>query len=95
MTEKIMDINAIHSYLAATLQTKKVKVREIDRVITIIPVDGSAAKENGSMPKLTREELDEMLKDSITESLLGAIPDSGRTLEDYRAERLSKYERSD
>jgi F0F1-type ATP synthase epsilon subunit len=52
MTEKIMDINAVHSYLVTTLQTKKVKVREIDRVITIIPIDGGTAGEKFSCPFL-------------------------------------------
>jgi hypothetical protein len=33
------------------------------------------------------------LKGSITESLIGAIPNTGKPLDDYRAERLSKYER--
>ena len=32
------------------------------------------------------------LKGSITESLIGAIPNSGKPLDDYRAESLSKYE---
>jgi len=40
-------------------------------------------------------DIDAMLKGSITESLIGVIPDTGNTLEDYRAERLSKYERVD
>jgi hypothetical protein len=31
-----------------------------------------------------------MLKDSVTESLIGTIPQSGKTLDDYKAERLSK-----
>ncbi len=28
---------------------------------------------------------------SLVDSLIGAIPDSGKSLEDYRAERLEKY----
>ncbi|MCD8078400.1 MAG: hypothetical protein LUE63_08535 [Lachnospiraceae bacterium] len=31
----------------------------------------------------------------IVDSLTGIIPDNGMTLEDYRAERLSKYETAD
>lgn len=33
--------------------------------------------------------------ENIVDSLTGSIPDNGMTLEDYRAERLSKYENID
>ena len=33
--------------------------------------------------------------EDIVDSLVGIIPDTGRSLEDYRAERLEKYERRD
>ena len=49
-------------------------------------------EENTAMPKLTMNEIDEMLKGSVTESLIGSVPKSNMTLEDYRAERLKKYE---
>ncbi|MCL1995738.1 MAG: hypothetical protein FWG63_05980 [Defluviitaleaceae bacterium] len=39
MTEKIMDITAIPSYLAKKLQVTRVKIREVDHVITITPAD--------------------------------------------------------
>ena len=39
MTERVMDINMINSYLSSILQTKKVKVQELGRVVTIIPID--------------------------------------------------------
>ncbi|MBP5464564.1 MAG: hypothetical protein J6Y13_05265 [Treponema sp.] len=29
--------------------------------------------------------------DALVDSLVGAVPDSGKTLEEYRAERLEKY----
>ena len=31
-------------------------------------------------------------KSDIVDSLIGAIPDTGKTLDDYRSERLKKYE---
>ena len=31
------------------------------------------------------------IQDSIVDSLLGAVPDSGKSLEEYQAERLKKY----
>jgi len=52
MTEKIMDINAISSYLTTTLRAKKVRVRETDRIITIIPIDEAISKKNFSCPFL-------------------------------------------
>ena len=41
---------------------------------------------------LTKNDIDLMLKGSVTESLIGALPQSDMTFEDYRAERLNKYE---
>ena len=52
MIEKTMNITALPSYLIMKLQTKKVKVRESDRVITIIPVDEAITKKNFSCPFL-------------------------------------------
>ena len=52
-------------------------------------------EENTAMPKLTIKEIDEMLKGSVTESLIGSVPQSNMTLDDYRAERLKKYELAD
>jgi len=55
----------------------------------------SLSEEKTSLPKLTMKDIDAMKKGSISESLTGAIPQSGKTLEDYRAERLARYEHSD
>jgi len=55
----------------------------------------SLNEEKTVLPKLTMSDIDAMKKGSISESLTGAIPQSGKTLEDYRAERLAKYEHSD
>ena len=52
-------------------------------------------EEKTAMPKLAMNDIDEMLKGSVTESLIGSVPKSNMTLEDYRAERLNKYERAD
>ena len=53
------------------------------------------SEENAAMPKFTMDEINEMLKGSITESLIGSVPQSNMALEDYRAERLKKYENID
>ena len=39
MTEKVMNINSVLPFLISTLRTDKVKVSEVNRVITIIPVE--------------------------------------------------------
>lgn len=47
--------------------------------------------------KIKKEALTEDAEDvaSIVKSLTGIIPDTGKTLEEYRVERLKKYELSD
>ncbi|MCL2518701.1 MAG: hypothetical protein FWF15_09080 [Oscillospiraceae bacterium] len=52
-------------------------------------------EEKTGLPIFTKNDIDAMLKDSVTESLIGVLPQSDLSLEDYRAERLSKYERTD
>lgn len=44
------------------------------------------------VPTLTKDNIDAMIKDSITESLIGAIPYSNKSLKDHRSEKLQKYE---
>jgi hypothetical protein len=39
MTERIMNINALPSFIVTMLHSKKVRVSESNRVITIIPVE--------------------------------------------------------
>ena len=48
-----------------------------------------------NLPSITKGDIDAMLKDSVTESLIGVLPRSDMSVEDYRAERLSKYEFAD
>ena len=49
-------------------------------------------EENKIIPKLTMNDIETMLKGSITESLIGSVPQSTMTLKDYRTERLKKYD---
>ena len=58
------------------------------KVEVIVSLD----EEKADLPALTINEIDAMMKGSITETLTGIIPQSGKTLNDYRAERLAKYE---
>ena len=48
----------------------------------------------GTLPPFTKSDIDSLLFGSVTESLIGVIPKSSKTLDDYRSERLSKYETS-
>ena len=49
-------------------------------------------EEKRTLPSFTMSDIDSLLSGSITESLIGAIPQSNKTLADYRSERLSRYE---
>ena len=57
------------------------------------PHDG-LPRQTGFPSKLTRRENSEDIERAIN-SLVGVLPDNGMTLEDYRAERLAKYENFD
>jgi hypothetical protein len=69
--------------LPKEFQNKKVEIT------VILP------EEKNEMPKLTAAEMKKMMKGSVTESLIGVLRKSDKSLDDYRAERLKKYERSD
>ncbi|MDR1872976.1 MAG: hypothetical protein LBS60_13835 [Deltaproteobacteria bacterium] len=69
--------------LPQTFKNKRVEV-----IIREIPEDAPT-------PKIDLANIDHMMDGSITQSLIGIVPNSGKTLDDYRAERLSKYERVD
>ncbi|MDR1871698.1 MAG: hypothetical protein LBS60_07210 [Deltaproteobacteria bacterium] len=64
------------------------KNKRIEVIIREIPEDAPA-------PKIDMANIDQMMDGSITQSLIGIAPNSGKTLDDYRAERLSKYGRVD
>jgi hypothetical protein len=52
-------------------------------------------EEEPIMPKLTMSDIDKMLEGSVTESLIGSVPQSDMALKDYQEERLKKYESAD
>ena len=49
-------------------------------------------KEKAKREKTAKDNID---VEAIVSSLVGAIPDTGKTLDEYRNERLKKYEISD
>ena len=79
---QIIDSNSLNGIIALpeVYQNKKVEV-------TV-----SLVEEKRDLPALNKEDLDAMLTGSVTESLIGIIPYSGMSLNDYKAERLHKYE---
>ena len=85
VVKQIIDSNLLSSVISLpkSFQNKKVEV--------IV----SLTEEKTILPKLTMKEIDEILKGSITESLIGSVPQSNMSLDDYRAERLKKYESVD
>jgi hypothetical protein len=58
--------------------------------VTIRAIEGKT-----SFPQIAPDDLDALLAGSVTQSLIGIIPDKGMSLAEYRAERLKKHERTD
>jgi hypothetical protein len=58
--------------------------------IIVFPREPDDSNQSNSL-KMTRSELDAIVKGSIAESLVGTIPDTGKTPDDYKTERISKY----
>ncbi|GHU65221.1 hypothetical protein AGMMS49983_12560 [Clostridia bacterium] len=90
-------MEAVEAYYdgRAFIPKKPVRVRKNQNaIITILDTDNGGA-DNHLLPKISLREIDAMMKGSITESITGIISDPNITLEEIRAERLSKYERTD
>ena len=62
--------------------------RKVEVIISLID-------EESRLPVMSKGDIDAMLNGSITESLIGILPGSAMSLEEYRSERLQKYERAD
>lgn len=65
---------------------------DYDKVVSYIEFLVDAKKEKRKEERAAEEQVD---VDMIVASLVGSIPDTGKTLEEYRSERLKKYEISD
>jgi hypothetical protein len=81
----IVDGNLLNNLVSLPESFHNIKLE-----ITITP-----AAEKKTQPSLTRSKLKSMLKGSVTESLSGSLPRTDMTVEDFRAERLEKFERAD
>jgi len=88
---QIIDSNLLDGVISLPEDFKNKKVE----ITVSLKEENKVKHEKKVMPLIKRSELDALLKGSITESLIGIFPQSDMTLEDYRAERLKKYERTD
>lgn len=61
--------------------------KKVEIIITLI--------DDSVTPTITKSDIASLLSGSVTEMLVGAIPNTGKSLNDYRSERLSKYESAD
>ncbi len=64
---------------------------DYDKAISYIEFLASRRKKETSKQKVEKNRTD---IDSVIASLTGILPDTGKTLEEYREERLKKYEYS-
>ena len=76
------------------------KIVDARKLMSIIPLPETMRNRRLEVIVLPAEEkILEQPKDNnieaIVDSLVGIIPDTGKSLEDYRAERLGKYENLD
>jgi hypothetical protein len=80
--KQVIDSNLLTGIIALPkfFQNKKVE-------ITV-----SVQEEKNLLPIFTMCEIDAMLEGSVAESLIGVLPQSDLSPEDYRTERLRKYE---
>ena len=91
MEATILNTQSLPLPIREKIHTPRVSVYGHGDGIILLPV-----VEQKTVPKVTRDELDEMLKGSVTESLLGAIPHPPITIQEIREERLArKYGHSD
>jgi predicted DNA-binding antitoxin AbrB/MazE fold protein len=94
--KELFDMEAVEAYYDGRvfIPKKHVRARENQSVLVILDSFDTDTDDH-SLPKISRSEIKAMMKGSITESLIGIISDPDITLEEIRAERLSKYERTD
>lgn len=64
---------------------------DYDKAISYIEFLASKRKKETAKQKVEKNRTD---VDSVIASLTGILPDTGKTLEEYREERLKKYEYS-
>ncbi|MDR1068523.1 MAG: hypothetical protein LBL36_04680 [Clostridiales Family XIII bacterium] len=79
---QIMSADALSDVIAMPQIFKNKRVEVIIR----------EAPETVPAPKIDMANIGRMMDGSITQSLIGIVPDRGKSLDDYRAERLLKYE---
>ena len=76
------------------------KIVDAKKLMSVIPLPETMRNRRVEVIVLPAEEQKVSVKksgniESLVDSLVGVIRDTGMTLEDYRAERLEKYENLD
>jgi len=71
------------------------KTHSIKTTVNLKAGELYTAEEDLKLPILNMSDIDKLLIGSVTEALIGSVPHSSISLNDYRAERLGKYECTD
>jgi hypothetical protein len=94
--KELFDMEAVEAYYDGRVFIPKKPIRALKNQSALVILDSVNTSANDhALPKISRAEIKAMMKGSVTESLIGIISDPNITLEEIRAERLSKYERTD
>jgi hypothetical protein len=94
--KELLDMEAVEAYYDGRvfIPKKPVTAKKNQNALVILDTINMDT-DDYTLPKISRTKIKEMMKGSITESLIGIISDPNITLEEIRTERLSKYERTD
>jgi hypothetical protein len=92
--ERVITMEAVKQIISSDLLNGVIALPRImrNKKVEVIVM---LADEKKELPPLTKERIDAMVEGSVTESLIGALPNLSMSLEDYRIERLRKYECAD
>ena len=85
MEATILNTQSLPSPIRERIRATKVSVSKHGDGVVLLPV-----AEQKAVAKVSRSELDRMLKGSVTESLLGVINHPAMTIQEIREERLAK-----
>jgi hypothetical protein len=84
VVRQIIDSELLHGILPLP---KSFQRKQVEVIVFV-------KEEKSTIPQFSLSYIDSLFPGSITESLIGIIPNTNKTLDDYRSERLSKYETS-
>ena len=82
---QIIDSNVLDGVI---ILPRLFKNKKVEIVVSLV-------EDDKAIPSLNIADIDALLVGSVSESLIGSIPHSPVSFDEYRAERLSKYECAD